>query len=254
MATFIKFSELSSINIAQEGASFPLLQEGDNYQIALSALSNSLNIDNVSWDSAYNTVANLSSTWDYQGTDIKALTANWDSVYTTVQTNSAGWVDEGDKYLPLSGGNIVGDFTVDTDTLVVEVSSGNVGVGTATLSEKLTVDGTILSGPYKYNSTVYAIVTGTTFSLTDAYCGVFLICTNSSAVTIVVPSGLENNFYCSVYQKGTGQVSFDDDSGATTFLIPADYTATTYGQYDSIGIANVGDVDEYIVTGNLAPS
>jgi hypothetical protein len=55
----------------------------------------SSNIDPSSisnWDSVYTTVqANSASYWDYQGTDIKALTGNFDSTFTTVQTNSASW-------------------------------------------------------------------------------------------------------------------------------------------------------------------
>ena len=44
------------------------------------------------WNSTYSTVqTNSAANWNYQGTDIKALTGNWQSTYTTVQTNSASW-------------------------------------------------------------------------------------------------------------------------------------------------------------------
>jgi len=41
------------------------------------------------WSSTYNTVYSTSGSWDYQGSDIKALTANWQNTYTTVSGNSA---------------------------------------------------------------------------------------------------------------------------------------------------------------------
>jgi hypothetical protein len=45
-------------------------------------------------DSVFTTVQTNSSTnWNYQGTDIKALTGNWQNTYTTVQTNSASWIN-----------------------------------------------------------------------------------------------------------------------------------------------------------------
>lgn len=69
--------------------------------------------DSPKWNSAYSTVlANSATAWNYQGTDLKDLSANWqaayetvfavsatdwnnkpewDSVYSIVQTNSASW-------------------------------------------------------------------------------------------------------------------------------------------------------------------
>ena len=44
------------------------------------------------WSEVYSTVRqNSASTWNYQGTDVKGLTANYDNVATIVQTNSASW-------------------------------------------------------------------------------------------------------------------------------------------------------------------
>jgi hypothetical protein len=44
------------------------------------------------WSSVYSTVnANSATTWNYQGADVKALTANWQGTYSTVNTNSAAW-------------------------------------------------------------------------------------------------------------------------------------------------------------------
>ena len=44
------------------------------------------------WDSAYSTVnSNSALYWNYQGTDLKALSANWQNTYSTVNSNSANW-------------------------------------------------------------------------------------------------------------------------------------------------------------------
>ena len=46
----------------------------------------------ANWDSTYSTVnTNSATTWNYQGTDLKALSAGWSSTQTTVNTNSATW-------------------------------------------------------------------------------------------------------------------------------------------------------------------
>ena len=43
------------------------------------------------YESTYTTVSSSSANWNYQGADIKALTANWQNTYTTVSGNSANW-------------------------------------------------------------------------------------------------------------------------------------------------------------------
>jgi len=67
-------------------------------QISVGGLERSLTIYSiVSSQSAnnasvYSTVqANSATNWNYQGTDIKALTGNWQSTYSTVSANSATW-------------------------------------------------------------------------------------------------------------------------------------------------------------------
>ena len=59
------------------------------------------------WNSTYTTVnANSASQWNYQGTDIKSLTADWvggNSAWTTVNANSASWSSGGSDVSLLSG-------------------------------------------------------------------------------------------------------------------------------------------------------
>jgi hypothetical protein len=58
--------------------------------------------------------------------------------------------------------------------------------------------------------------TGTAYTLLASDNGKVVVLNNGSAVTVTVPSGLGVGFNCSFVQKGAGQVSFDNDSGATT--------------------------------------
>ena len=64
-------------------------------------------------NSTYNTVnVNSATNWNYQGTDIKALTANWENTYSTVQSNSASWLqsisfNENTAQLSISNSNTV---------------------------------------------------------------------------------------------------------------------------------------------------
>lgn len=51
-------------------------------------------LKNVEWDDALTTVqTNSATTWNYQGTDIKALTGNWQDTYSSVSLSSTNWSD-----------------------------------------------------------------------------------------------------------------------------------------------------------------
>lgn len=56
-------------------------------------------------ESVFSTVkANSAVNWNYQGTDLKALSSNWDQAYTTVRENSAAnWSYQGTDLKDLSG-------------------------------------------------------------------------------------------------------------------------------------------------------
>jgi hypothetical protein len=81
------------------------------------------------WGSSY-TIVNQNSAinWNYQGTDVKALTGNWQSTYATVSSLSANWATSSTNYLRLSGGTISGNLTV----------TGTTSLSTTTISDGLT--------------------------------------------------------------------------------------------------------------------
>lgn len=72
------------------------------------------------YDSVYSTVqSNSSTTWNYQGTDVKILTANWENTYSTVQANSAQWavdstIDVGVRSLTSNWENTYTNFSVQS--------------------------------------------------------------------------------------------------------------------------------------------
>jgi hypothetical protein len=86
------------------------------------------------WNSSYTTVSANSSSWSYQGTDIKALTGNWQNTYSNVSTNSSSWganpqVVEATVFnadtVTMTRGNVVYSFGATGDTMSVKLASNN---------------------------------------------------------------------------------------------------------------------------------
>lgn len=82
--------------------------------------------------------------------------------------------------------------------------------------------------------------TGTTYTLQANDNGKVVTCSNASAITVTVPSGLGSGFNCMVIQKGAGQVTFSPSS--TTVNNRQSHTKIA-GQYGVVSlIAYVADV------------
>jgi uncharacterized protein YoxC len=137
------------------------------------------------WDSVYSLVNSNSSYWGGDNTILQNSSGNWDSVYSNVNLLSGNWdlaytvaTEVSSNYLPLSGGTLTGRLGVNNNTplyfdldvinlgssyqnlgigsannilispnnnLILTENTGNVGVGTNTPIEKLTVVGNISS-------------------------------------------------------------------------------------------------------------
>ena len=90
----------------------------------------------------------------------------------------------------------------------------------------------------------------TDHTLTNDNNGTVVVMNSGSAIKVIVPSGLATGFNCSVIQKGSGQVEFDNNSGASTINNRQSHTKIN-GQY---GVASIVayDTDTYILAGDTA--
>lgn len=96
----------------------------------------------------------------------------------------------------------------------------------------------------------YAVLETTTArTLTSADHGKRIWCTNASATTITVPSGLQAWFECEIVQKGTGQVTVSAGSGVT--LNAYSGWVKTAGQWAGATLANTGGTDTFALMGQL---
>jgi hypothetical protein len=113
----------------------------------------------------------------------------------------------------------------------------NLGLGTAATSAST-----------DFSSAFFTIVSETTTSrtLSNSDNGKVIVCSNSSATTVTIPSGLTSGFGCTIVQNGTGVVSIEG-SGATVYGF-GNKTATA-GQYGSINVYNVG-TNAYVLEGD----
>lgn len=118
----------------------------------------------ANYESTYTTVNANSANWNYQGTDIKALTGNWQSTYTTVNANSGGWSQTlsfngvtsdltitpngntiniasvvANKYLPLSGGTLTGTVSTNQDIEITDLTKGIILRSPSNLKYRVTV-------------------------------------------------------------------------------------------------------------------
>jgi hypothetical protein len=99
-------------------------------------------------ESTYSTVQSNSASWDYQGTDLKNLSANWQNTYSDFSSNSASFATNNfvqSNFLPLSGGTVSGAFEVNDGSISLFVSANKVGINTEVPNKSLTVVGDISS-------------------------------------------------------------------------------------------------------------
>ena len=161
----------------------------------------------ANWQSTYTTVFSNSAMWNYDGSDIKALTADWvggNEAYTTVLANSASWGFSGGI---LSGGNSFGnDITIgsnDAYKLTLEtnntprmtiLSGGNVGINTQTPNTELTIVGSISATDYIFHRTKLDFVTNTSHTFDSNNQSSLVLFNSVIPVSSYVPSDANSNF------------------------------------------------------------
>ena len=127
-----------------------------------------------SWNSVYTTVnVNSAINWNYQGTDLKGLSASWDSAnttvhtlstnwntaYTTVNANSAAWILSGTDVdlgqIPTLSGDWNSTYTtVNTTSAIWNTIS--TGLSTAlTATDMVVTSGSVINGSFRSSGLFY---------------------------------------------------------------------------------------------------
>ena len=120
----------------------------------------------------------------------------------------------------------------------------------ATLIEtgNLTASGTVTAAQYLYTTALFVTESTTARTLTSADHGKTIVCTNASAVTITLNTGLPTCFFVTIIQKGAGQVTV---SGTATLEVFTGFAAKTAGQHAQMSVSNYGTSNVYHVAGQL---
>lgn len=90
--------------------------------------------------------------------------------------------------------------------------------------------------------------TGTTYTLQASDTGKIIECTSNSAVTITLPSGLGNRFWCIIKQLGSAQVTL---TGSGTTIHNRQSFTKTAGQYSSFVITPETTANTYTTQGDM---
>ena len=93
-----------------------------------------------------------------------------------------------------------------------------------------TLDGNTKVTPNQATAAVESISASTTLS--SAHCGRFLCCSNSSAITITIPTGIPLETEIEIYRGGAGTVTLSPASGVTVECKEASYGIAD--QYTSV--------------------
>ena len=90
-------------------------------------------ISNVISNNSLNTTvnANSSTTWNYQGTDIKQLTSDWYNDHTTLNSNSASWIN---TTTTLNSNSATYVYLASIGSPIGAGATTNVGLGTFSLA------------------------------------------------------------------------------------------------------------------------
>lgn len=95
--------------------------------------------------------------------------------------------------------------------------------------------------------------TGTTYTIVASDHGKLITCSNASAITVTVSNALKAGFYCTVAQKGAGQVTFSAQaSGALRNRQSHTKIAGQYGMVSLFVEANAGTAPEIYLGGDTS--
>lgn len=155
------------------------------------------------------------------------------------------------------GGGGVGDVvgpssSVDSEIALFDSTTGKLIKRATTTGLLKATSGVIAAATagtdYVSPTAVMNDQTGTTYTIQASDNGKVITCSNASAITVTVPSGLGVGFNCMVIQKGAGQVTFSPSS--STVNNRQSHTKIA-GQYGVVSlIAYVADV--FVLAGDTS--
>lgn len=151
--------------------------------------------------------------------------------------------------------NVSGDITISSAGVATlantAVTPGSYGSATQVPAYSVDAKGRLTAAG---NTTIALpdIITntqsGTSYTLQASDKGTHIFFTSNSAITLTVPSGLGSKFNCTVYQRGTGNITFT--MSGTTWSNPHSFTKT-FGK-GSIANINPSEItDTYEIQGDL---
>ena len=181
--------------------------------VLVSAISVLSGTNSFQWAETYSVVsANSAVTWNYQGTDVKNLTAKYESVFSTVQSNSATNWDETTQIIP---------------TVTNYLSTNQVQVSSVISQEGLYDSGYFWKQYQAPNNNNWQSITYGN--------GLFVAIANTNVVTpnkiMTSPDGInwtlrqvpiQNNWVSITYGNGLFVAVADDGTNNQRFLISSD--------------------------------
>lgn len=135
-----------------------------------------------------------------------------------------------------SGGDLLASNNL-SDLDSASTARTNLGLGTAATSAIT-----------DFSPAFFSLVSETTTArtLADGDNGKVIVCSNSSATTVTIPSGLSSGFGCTIVQNGTGVVSIEG-SGASVYAFGS--KTAIAGQYGSVNVYNTAS-NNYVLEGD----
>lgn len=193
---------------------------------------------------------------------ITPTTSTIDGAATLVlnQNEGAVIISDGTNYFTFRGKTVVGGSggAPADATYIVQTANGSLSAEQALgalatgLLKNTTTTGVlsiaVAGTDYVVPTATLNDQTGTTYTIQASDNGKVITCSNASAITVTVPSGLGVGFNCMVIQKGAGQVTFSPSS--TTVNNRQTHTKIA-GQYGVVTlVAYVADV--FVLGGDTA--
>ncbi len=150
-------------------------------------------------------------------TDLNASTSTH-GLLKKLSNNASEFLNgQGNFTIPAGAGDVVGpSSSVDSEIALFNSTTGKL-IKRATTTGLLKATSGVLSAAvvgtdYSVPTASINAQTGTTYTLQASDNGGIVTCSNASAITVTVPSGLGAGFNCLVIQKGAGQITFSPSS------------------------------------------